>query len=104
MRVFFLAMALYPEAQKKAQAELDRVIGPSRLPDFSDRDSLPYVHALVKEVLRWHVGTPTSLPHASIQDDVYNGYFIPKGSQIVPNAWYECYHRRDFHTYRLSGV
>ena len=88
MRVFFLAMALYPEAQKKAQAELDRVIGPSRLPDFSDRDSLPYVHALVKEVLRWHVGTPTSLPHASIQDDVYNGYLIPGGSIVLPNLWY----------------
>lgn len=87
MRTFFLAMALYPDAQKKAQEELDRVVGFSRLPDFSDRDSLPYVNALMKEVLRWHVGTPTSLPHASIQDDVYNGYFIPGGSIVLPNLW-----------------
>ncbi|KAI0699609.1 cytochrome P450 [Cerioporus squamosus] len=85
--VFFLAMALYPEAQQKAQEELDRVVGPSRLPDFSDRDSLPYVNALVKEVLRWHVGTPTSLPHASIEDDIYNGYIIPGGSIVLPNLW-----------------
>ncbi|TFK88171.1 CyP450 monooxygenase [Polyporus arcularius HHB13444] len=85
--VFFLAMALYPEAQQKAQAELDRVVGSSRLPDFSDRDSLPYVNALIKEILRWHVGTPTSLPHASIQDDIYNGYLIPGGSIVLPNLW-----------------
>ncbi|RPD58754.1 cytochrome P450 [Lentinus tigrinus ALCF2SS1-7] len=85
--VFFLAMALYPEVQKKAQEELDRVVGPTRLPDFTDRDSLPYVNALVKEVLRWHVGTPTSLPHSSIKDDVYNGYFIPGGSIVLPNLW-----------------
>ncbi|RPD58783.1 cytochrome P450 [Lentinus tigrinus ALCF2SS1-6] len=85
--VFFLAMALYPDVQKKAQEELDRVIGPSRLPDFSDRDSLPYINALVKEVLRWHVTTPTSLPHASLKDDIYNGYRIPAGSIVLPNLW-----------------
>lgn len=49
---FFLAMLLYPEIQSKAQAEVDRVIGKDRLPDFSDEPSLPYVTALVKEVLR----------------------------------------------------
>ncbi len=49
---FFLAMVLYPEIQRKAQAEVDRVIGRDRLPDFSDEPSIPYVTALVKEVLR----------------------------------------------------
>ncbi len=94
--VFFLAMALYPEAQQKAQEELDRVVGSSRLPDFSDRDSLPYVNALIKEILRWHVGIPISLPHASIQDDIYNGYLIPGGSIVISNLWYvSCYIYRD---------
>ena len=49
---------LYPEVQKKAQAEIDAVIGPNRLPDFDDRPSLPYVNALVKELMRWHLVGP----------------------------------------------
>ena len=51
-------MVLYPEVQKKAQAEIDTVIGPNRLPDFGDRPSLPYINAVVKEVMRWHLVTP----------------------------------------------
>ena len=49
---FFLAMVCYPEVQKKAQAELDRVVGPSRLPTHEDWAELPYLSAVVKEVLR----------------------------------------------------
>ena len=52
---FFAAMIKYPEIQKKGQAEIDRVIGPNRLPDFTDEASLPYVAAIVKEALRWHL-------------------------------------------------
>ncbi|KAF7974983.1 hypothetical protein HWV62_10733 [Athelia sp. TMB] len=52
---FILAMTLYPDVQVKAQAELDALIGKDlRLPTFSDRDYLPYVNAIVKEVLRWN--------------------------------------------------
>ena len=51
-------MTMYPEAQKKAQAELDDVVGADRLPTFEDRDSLPYINAMVKETLRWGVVTP----------------------------------------------
>lgn len=59
---FFLAMALYPETQEKAQAEIDSVIGNSRLPTFHDRDSLPYVNALIKETMRWQNVNPTGEP------------------------------------------
>jgi cytochrome P450 len=52
-------MSLYPEVQEAAQNEIDRVIGNDRLPDLSDRAQLPYVNALCKEVLRWHVAAPT---------------------------------------------
>jgi cytochrome P450 len=52
------AVALHPEAQAKARIELDTVIGRSRLPEFRDRDSLPYVDALLKETLRWQVISP----------------------------------------------
>ncbi len=51
-------MTLYPEVQRKAQTEIDRVVGNSRLPDFSDQDALPYVQAVLKEVLRWHPVAP----------------------------------------------
>ncbi|KAI0687567.1 cytochrome P450 [Earliella scabrosa] len=87
IQAFILAMALYPEVQKKAQAELDNVIGSQRLPDFCDRSTLPYVNALVKELARWHVVAPTGVPHAAVRDDVYNGFLIPKGSLVIPNLW-----------------
>ena len=51
LKTFCLAMFLYPEVQRKAHAELDAVVGYVRLPDFSDRDSLPYVNALLSECL-----------------------------------------------------
>ncbi|KAI0674473.1 CyP450 monooxygenase [Trametes maxima] len=84
---FFLAMTNFPEVQAKAQAELDAVVGPERLPHFDDRPSLPYIDALVKECLRWHVVVPLSLPHRTTEDEVYNGYFIPKGTLILSNTW-----------------
>ena len=54
-------MALYPEVQRKAQAEIDQVVGNLRLPNFSDQVALPYVQAVLKEVLRWHPVTPLSV-------------------------------------------
>ena len=58
MQSLFLAMALYPEVQKKAQAEIDIVVGPHRLPDFEDRPFLPYINAIVKESMRWNLVLP----------------------------------------------
>ena len=58
METLFLAMALYPDVQKKAQAEIDSVIGPNRLPDFHDRSSLPYLNAVIKELSRWNLVVP----------------------------------------------
>ncbi|PPQ99411.1 hypothetical protein CVT24_005398 [Panaeolus cyanescens] len=87
VQAFFLAMALHPDAQKKAQAELDAVVGPGRLPDFSDLPSLPYLDALMKETLRWHQVVPFGVAHTTSEDDEYNGYFIPKGTVVMGNAW-----------------
>ncbi|KAI0794213.1 cytochrome P450 [Fomes fomentarius] len=84
---FFLAMALYPEVQKKAQQQLDSVITHGRLPEFSDLQALPYIRAIVKELLRWHSVTPIGVPHRAIADDVYNGFLIPAGSIITTNLW-----------------
>jgi cytochrome P450 len=67
METFILAMTLYPEVQRKAQAEIDRVVGNSRLPDYSDQDELPYVDAVLKEVLRWHPVTPLGMSLVSMR-------------------------------------
>lgn len=79
-------MSLYPDVLKTAQAELDAVVE-SRLPDYGDRDKLPYVNAIIKEALRWHVVLPLSLPHSTVEDDELNGHFIPAGTIIMPNTW-----------------
>ena len=81
-------MASNPDIQKRAQAELDSVVGPERLPTIEDRSSLPYVSALVKECLRWRSVVPIPPPHVSTAEDEYRGYRIPKGSIVVSNVWY----------------
>ncbi|KAF9450374.1 cytochrome P450 [Macrolepiota fuliginosa MF-IS2] len=86
VEAFFLAMIMYPEVQKKAQDELDAVLG-GRLPDINDRTSLPYINALVKELLRWHLVTPLGVPHAIVQADEYDGFYIPKGTIVIGNSW-----------------
>ncbi|KAJ7499265.1 cytochrome P450 [Mycena latifolia] len=85
VNAFFLAMALHPAVQAKAQREIDAVVGSDRLPTFADREDLPYVDALVKEVLRWHSVVPTGVPHRAMRDDVYEGHFIPKGALVLTN-------------------
>jgi Cytochrome P450 len=99
-------MVLYPEAQRKAQEEIDAVLGTDRLPDFGDEASLPYVSALCTEVQRWHPVAPLGeldvspliweltainypgIPHRLTSDDVYEGHFLPAGSTVIGNAWY----------------
>ncbi|KAF8884193.1 cytochrome P450 [Infundibulicybe gibba] len=80
VQTFFLAMAMHPDTQRKAQAEIDSVIGPGRLPEFTDRESLPYVNALIKETMRWKNVAPVAAAHSSTEDVEYDGYFIPKGA------------------------
>ncbi|GJE93712.1 cytochrome P450 [Phanerochaete sordida] len=84
-----LAMTLYPEIQKRAQAELDTVIGGSwgRLPGFADRSNLPYIDAIVLEVLRWNTSVPLGLAHRLTQDDVYEGHHFAKGTVFWANIW-----------------
>lgn len=96
-----LAMITYPEVLAKAQAEIDTVVGTDRLPAFADRASLPYIECLLSECLRWAAPVPlgwllflalslyashsvydTGLPHRLMEDDVYEGMFIPKGSLV----------------------
>lgn len=100
-------MLMNPAAQDKAQEEIDRVIGTDRLPTFDDEPKLPYVSALAKEVFRWQQVAPfgtqfvipftlggtylppcaPAIPHRLMEDDIYNGYFLPKNSIVLGNAW-----------------
>ncbi|KAF8067793.1 cytochrome P450 [Lyophyllum atratum] len=82
-----MAIATNPDKLKIAQTELDQVIGRSRTPTVRDRDNLPYVHAIVKETLRWHPPLPMDIARSSIQDDHYRGYLIPKNTTVIPNVW-----------------
>ncbi|KAJ7608414.1 cytochrome P450 [Roridomyces roridus] len=84
---FMLAMLHAPEVQKKAQEELDRVVGPDRLPTYTDQEALPYINAIVKETLRWELVIPLGVPHRVMEDDVYEGYFIPAGTIMIANQW-----------------
>ncbi|TDL15494.1 cytochrome P450 [Rickenella mellea] len=84
---FSLAMTLFPDVQKRAQAEIDAVVGQDRLPSYADRDHLPFVEVLVQEVLRFFSVVPIGIPHVSLADDVHDGYFIPKGAIIFQNLW-----------------
>ncbi|KAI0325904.1 cytochrome P450 [Cubamyces sp. BRFM 1775] len=86
-QAFFLAMLLHPEAQKRVQEELDAIVGPERLPKLSDRPSLPYVNAVVKELLRWHTAGPLALPHSTTREDEYRGWRIPSGATVLVNVW-----------------
>ncbi|KAJ7251336.1 cytochrome P450 [Mycena rebaudengoi] len=84
---FILAMLANPEVQKRAQEEIDAVVHEGHLPSFEDEESLPYVSAIVKEVLRWKPVGPIGVPHAVAVEDTYRGYRIPAGSIVVPNIW-----------------
>ncbi|KZT37262.1 cytochrome P450 [Sistotremastrum suecicum HHB10207 ss-3] len=84
---FFLMMIHSSDAQKRAQEEIDHVVGPDRLPRLSDKPKLPYVEALIKEILRYHPPSPIGSAHCVHQDDFYEGMFIPKGSLVYANIW-----------------
>lgn len=105
-------MLHYPTVMRTAQAELDSVVGPDRLPDWEDKPNLPYTRALIFETLRWRpVAALGGMPHASTKEDVYEGMYvlspyedtckmyqscsrsdryIPEGSTVFANLEYVC--------------
>ena len=111
LHTFFLAMLLYPDIQARARRELEAAIGVLRLPTFEDFGSVPYIDALIKELLRWQpvvpLGTSESIrrlnnfvddlliatfglaapPHKLREDDVYKGYHLEKDSLVIANIW-----------------
>ncbi|KAJ6561144.1 cytochrome P450 [Mycena vulgaris] len=97
IETFFLAMVLQPDAQWKAHNELDAVLGNCAAPQLTDRPRLPFMEALISEIFRTYTIGPMGLPHVAAEDDVHNGYFIPKDAIILTNNWL---FYRDSNTYR----
>ncbi|KAJ3483992.1 hypothetical protein NLJ89_g12018 [Agrocybe chaxingu] len=92
---FFYCMAANPTVQKKAQEEINRVTGGSRLPDFSDRDAMPYLEAVYREVMRYHLSVPLTVSHSLLEDDHYKDYCFPKGTLIFANIYRGMMHDED---------
>ncbi len=86
-------MLAFPEVQRRAQAEIDAVVGRDRLPTFADAPRLPYVCAIIRETLRWRPATPFSVPHVATEEDWYEGMYIPKGTVCISNLR-NCNHDR----------
>lgn len=80
-------MVRNPKVQKKVQKELDSVIGRERMPELKDRENLPYTEAALAEVLRYSSPVPLLFPHSTTVDTYLKGYFIPKGTVVLFNAW-----------------
>ncbi|KAK6810859.1 hypothetical protein RU639_013600 [Aspergillus parasiticus] len=76
------------EAIQKTQTELDIVVGTEKMPNYSDRERLPYLNALILELFRYNTFTPLGGPRATSEDDEYMGYHIPKGTVIILNQFY----------------
>ncbi|KAL8940344.1 MAG: hypothetical protein Q9216_002856 [Gyalolechia sp. 2 TL-2023] len=85
LQTFFKIIAFHPGVARKAQLELDQVVGPSRLPTWEDKSVLPYTTNLIKELHRCCGIAGLGVPHATSRDDIYRGRFIPKGAGVIPN-------------------
>ncbi|EJD42186.1 cytochrome P450 [Auricularia subglabra TFB-10046 SS5] len=83
---FLLAASLNLEVQTKAQEEIRRILG-DRLPTIADRPHLPYVHAVVKETMRFYPTAPMGVARRASRDTSVGWYFIPEGSVVIENTW-----------------
>jgi cytochrome P450 len=84
--MLLLAVA-YPHIVTTAQEELDRIIGPNRLPTFTDEPNLPYIRSIIKETQRFRPVAPQGFPHATSKDDEYKGHLIPAGTVVLANSY-----------------
>ncbi|XP_056163854.1 cytochrome P450 81E8-like [Syzygium oleosum] len=76
-----------PEKLKKAQDEIDSVIGHDRLVEESDVSNLPYLQCIIFETLRLNTIVPLLVPHTSSADCNIGGYFVPRDTIVMVNAW-----------------
>ncbi|CAJ2512579.1 Uu.00g055940.m01.CDS01 [Anthostomella pinea] len=86
---FVLAMAAFPQLQKRAQKEADAFFGHDKMSsdEKPSSENLPFLKACFLESLRWRPSFPMNIPHATSQDDTYEGFFIPAGTTVLMNIW-----------------
>ncbi|KAF7350379.1 Cytochrome P450 [Mycena venus] len=84
---FVLFLSAHPEAQKKAQMEIDAVVGMDQPPTWEDLPRLPYMHAFIEECMRFRPIAPLALPHAMSEDETYDGMLFPKDAIVFMNVW-----------------
>ncbi|EJC97786.1 cytochrome P450 [Fomitiporia mediterranea MF3/22] len=87
LKALFLNMTIQTEVAKKVQEEIDKVVGRDRLPRLEDRDDLPYLNCVLKEMYRYVSRTRTCIPHRSTKTEQYRGWTIPAGSMAIANIW-----------------
>ncbi|XP_072049222.1 cytochrome P450 2J4-like [Amphiura filiformis] len=92
LRWCFLYMIAYPDIQSRVQDEIDSVVGRKSFPKVNDK--LPFTEATIMEVQRIASIVPLGVPHIAATDTTLRGYFIPKGTMIMPNLW-AIHHNKD---------
>ncbi|KAM4694848.1 cytochrome P450 2K1-like isoform 1-T1 [Discoglossus pictus] len=83
LRWSFLIMMKFPEVQKNVQNEIEKVIG-SAQPKMEHRKQMPYTDAVIHEIQRFSNIVPANIPHETTQDVTFKGYFLPKGTYVLP--------------------
>ncbi|XP_008591860.1 PREDICTED: cytochrome P450 2E1 isoform X2 [Galeopterus variegatus] len=96
LRYGLLILMKYPEIEEKLHEEIDRVIGPSRIPAIKDRLEMPYMDAVVHEIQRFIDLVPSNLSHEATRDVMFRGYVIPKGTVIIPTLTSLLYDSQEF--------
>ncbi|KAI1393123.1 cytochrome P450 [Hypoxylon trugodes] len=83
---WLISMIHHPEWQAAVQKEVDEVCE-GRMPTLDDTPRLPILRACIKETMRWRPNVPTGVAHEMEADDEFQGYFLPKGTRILPLDW-----------------
>ncbi|XP_021108861.1 cytochrome P450 2E1 isoform X2 [Heterocephalus glaber] len=96
LRYGLLILMKYPEVEEKLHEEIDRVIGPTRIPAVKDRLEMPYMDAVVHEIQRFINLVPSNLPHEATRDTMFQGYLIPKGTVVIPTLDSVLYDDQEF--------
>uniref|UniRef100_U3KPP4 unspecific monooxygenase n=1 Tax=Oryctolagus cuniculus TaxID=9986 RepID=U3KPP4_RABIT len=96
MKFGLLLLMKHPEITAKVREEIERVIGRDRSPCMQDRSHMPYTDAVIHEIQRYVDLIPNNAPHAVTRDIQFRGYFIPKGTHILPSLTSVLYDEKEF--------
>lgn len=80
-----LYMVAYPDVQARCQKEIDKTIGQERMLTGEDRKKLPFVEAVITEVLRLVSVVPLGVPHVATRAGKVGAYSVPQGTIIMAN-------------------